>query len=267
MTSPRNDEEPVGAPAAEGDEQVEPGAIIRSPAPESTEDPSPEATRWPWEAAHDPATAPQAPKIEVGPTVRTEDLYRSHVDPAPVAADVTTPASDPSTAVVPPVTPVIPGAGIVGEAVPETISPMSAAVAVDPGVVNVEPRPERGLGAWGVFLLVTGITTVVGFVDMTINRQFTWFTGAAFVIAAVLGALMVRPRDLWTAVITPPLAFLISLIIAGQPSTLTGSGSLLLREAQLIGTGLAFNAPYIFGGTAAALIIVLIRRAMIGKRA
>ena len=174
--------------------------------------------------------------------MRTEDLYRSHVDPAPVAADVTTPASDPSTAVVPPVTPVIPGAGIVGEPFLRQF-PHGAAVAVDPGVVNVEPRPERGLGAWGVFLLVTGITTVVGFVDMTINRQFTWFTGAAFVIAAVLGALMVRPRDLWTAVITPPLAFLISLIIAGQPSTLTGSGSLLLREAQLIGTDWPSTRP------------------------
>ena len=43
--------------------------------------------------------------------------------------------------------------------------------------------------------------------------------------------------------IIPPLAFVAALLIAGQPTTLTGTGSLLLRELSLLGTGLAFNAP------------------------
>lgn len=243
---------------------MESGAIIRSPAPAPTDEPSDEPTRWPWESAADPtADAAHTPKIEVGPTVRTSKLYRTqHAEPPETSGGEVAGA----TAVVPPVVDVSAGAATVGQAPPETISPMSTAVAADPTPVVAETRPERGLGTWGVVLLVTGVTTVVGFVDMTMNREFTWFTGAAFVVASILGALMVRPRDLWTAVIIPPLAFVAALLIAGQPTTLTGTGSLLLRELSLLGTGLAFNAPYIFGGTAAALVIVLIRRAIIGKR-
>ena len=267
VTSPSEDQQGAGAPSAEGDESVESGAIIRSPAPQPTDEPGDAPTRWPWESSSGTsADGAQTPKVEVGPTVRTEKLYRTHHEAAP-ESPVTEPVSEAgATAVVPAVIDVTAGAAADGQGVPETISPMSTAVAADPAAIVAESRPERGLGTWGVVLLVTGITTVVGFVDMTMNREFTWFTGVAFVVASILGALMVRPRDLWTAVITPPLAFVAALLIAGQPTTLTGSGSLVLRELSLLGTGLAFNAPYIFGGTAAAFVIVLIRRAIIGKR-
>ncbi len=242
--------------------------MIRSPASTPTEGETPGQTRWPWESpAETEAKGAPAPKIEMGPTVRTEDLYRSHGEEA-----ATPDAGDPSaTAVVTPVTAAGADTPAAGEPGAATIPPMTTAYAsnpsaVDPSGLPVQAAPESGLGTWGVALLVGGITTIVGFVDMTMNREFTWFTGVAFVIASILGALLVRPRDLWTAVITPPLAFLVALLVAGQPTTITGTGSLLIREVSLVGTGLAFNAPFIFGGTAAALVIVLVRRARIGKR-
>lgn len=269
MTNPGDDQEPSWAPPADGDEAVESGAIIRSPAETPPERDPEQQTRWPWETAADPnATTPTgapASRTDVGPTVQTEDLYRTQAastdgdDPTPTA--VASPIAGAATA----------GAAAADQQPAATIPPMTTTYTADtsatnPAMATAVAKPESGLGTWGVFFLVTGITTVVGFVDMTMNREFTWFTGAAFVIASILGALMVRPRDLWTAVITPPIAFLVALLIAGQPTTITGTGSLLIREASLLGTGLAFNAPFIFGGTAAALLIVLIRRAIIGKR-
>lgn len=265
MTTPGDNQEPSWAPPADGDEAVESGAIIRSPAETPADSGPQEQTRWPWETAADPtATTPTgapASKTDVGPTIQTADLYRdgSPSSDANTGAAAASPNSTTS------------GTATTGQPAAATIPPMTATYTADPAAVNpsaapVATKPESGLGTWGVFFLVTGITTVVGLVDMTMNREFTWFTGAAFVIASILGALMVRPRDLWTAVITPPIAFLVALLIAGQPTTITGTGSLLIREASLLGTGLAFNAPFIFGGTAAALLILLIRRAIIGKR-
>ncbi len=265
VTTPGDNQEPSWAPPAEGDDAVESGAIIRSPAETSGENPEPQQTRWPWENTD--VSKSVGSTSGVGPTIPTDNLYRKQASNS---------AGDPTaTAVVPPLGAIDP-VGVAGVAAvtnpsPATIPPMTAAYAadtstVDPSTLEARAKPESGLGTWGAFLLVAGITTVVGFVDMTLNRDFTWFTGAAFVIASILGALMVRPRDLWTAVITPPIAFLVALLIAGQPTTIAGSGSLLIREASLVGTGLAFNAPFIFGGTVAALAIVLIRRAIIGKR-
>lgn len=269
MTTTGDDQEPSWAPPSEGDAVVESGAVIRSPADTPVEPEVEEQTRWPWETAADPnaktPTGAPASRTDAGPTIRTEDLYRSPSESGTGAE----PASTPVNPSVSPTATAGQAANV--EPTAATIPPMTATYAVDPSAASPSPvaspaQAERGLGTWGVFFLVTGITTVVGLVDMTMNREFTWFTGAAFVVASILGALMVRPRDLWTAVITPPIAFLVALVIAGQPTTITGSGSLLIREASLVGTGLAFNAPFIFGGTVAALIIVLIRRAIIGKR-
>lgn len=261
MTTPGEPQEPSWAPPADNEEAVESGAIIRSPAASPGAQDSAEQTRWPWEAESDGHSTP--PKTSTGPTIRTDELYRNH--PEDRNSSATSPADGISSTAS--------NTGITPTNQPNavTIPPMTAAYAVDAGTANASPietqdKSERGLGTWGVFFVVAGITTVVGLVDMTVNREFTWFTGAAFVAASVLGALMVRSRDLWTAVITPPIAFLVALLIAGQPTTISGSGSLIIREVSLVGTGLAFNAPFIFGGTAAALVIVLIRRAKLGKR-
>ena len=75
---------------------------------------------------------------------------------------------------------------------------------------------------------------------MTMNREFTWFTGAAFVVASILGALDGSPRDLWTAVIILPLAFVAALLIAGQPTTASDwypAARCCFANSSLLGTG------------------------------
>lgn len=177
----------------------------------------------------------------MGPTVRTDDLYRPD-------EQIATPP---------------PG----GTATDATMSDMSTAVSPDVAA-PVSPTPASGTSGWRtsiVFLVIFIPTVAVGFVDMYFHRSFTYWTGAVFILACFVAALRVRPLDLWTAVIIPPMAYLLALICAGQPSTFPGGGNLMIREVSLIATGLAFNAPYIYGGTLVALIVVLIRRRSIRK--
>lgn len=122
------------------------------------------------------------------------------------------------------------------------------------------PSETKGIGTFGVVAILVLGTTAAAFVDVVLNNHLTYITGAVFVVLSAVCALMVCKRDLWTSVITPPIAFLIALIASGQVEIFQNAGDLLIKESALIATGLAFNAPYIFGGTILALIIVLFRR-------
>lgn len=253
---------------------MEPGAVVHSPAPLPAPLPATgsKPVGFPWEENnHD-----HEPGVVAGAPVKTERLFRSKNFADPTVGE--DPQAGRFAAAGGHFVPVIDteaAAGVYSGNVQETIDRMNALstpppnpVQPPPGDLMPAPAPariasddDRGFSTFVVFLIIAGITTLVGFVDMTMNRQFTWITGVAFICASIFAAIKVRRRDLWTAVITPPLAYLTALLIAGQPSTLSSAGSLMVREASLVGTGLAFNAPFIFGGTGAALVIVLIRRA------
>ena len=118
-----------------------------------------------------------------------------------------------------------------------------------------------GTRASGVWLIVIGVTVVMGFADaLAVGRTgLGWLTGVSLLIASVYGAFIVRREDAIIAVIAPPIAFFLATITAGQ-LTLPPTGDLLVREAFMIITTLGANAPWIFGSTIAALVIVLIRR-------
>lgn len=198
-----------------------------------------------------------------GPNVRTERLFRSAAFPDKTVGESALPEVEPS-ADQPERTveaPNTPPAAVAPRTPSATIEPMTATTQAPQQPLTYVQPPNPGVSTLGVIGIIGGITTAVGFFDMLLNHQFTLITGVAFILACAIAALVVRPSDLWTAVITAPIAYLGALILAGQPSTLGGAGDLVLREASLIFTGLAFNAPYIFGGTAVALVIVLIRRA------
>ena len=118
-----------------------------------------------------------------------------------------------------------------------------------------------GVRATGVWLVVIGVTVVMGFADALVvgRTQLGWLTGISLLVASVYGALVVRREDAVIAVIAPPLAFFLATITAGQ-LTLPPTGDLLVREAFMIITTLGANAAWIFGSTIVALIIVLVRR-------
>lgn len=118
-----------------------------------------------------------------------------------------------------------------------------------------------GIRASGVWLVVIGVTVVMGFADAIVfgRAPLGWLTGISLLAASVYGAMVVRREDAIVAVIAPPLAFFAATITAGQ-LTLPPTGDLLVREAFMIVTTLGANAAWIFGSTIIALIIVLVRR-------
>lgn len=118
-----------------------------------------------------------------------------------------------------------------------------------------------GVRPAGVWLVVVGVTVVMGFADALVvgRTQLGWLTGVSLLAASVYGALVVRREDAIIAVIAPPLAFFLATITAGQ-LTLPPTGDLLVREAFMIITTLGANAIWVFGSTLVALAIVLVRR-------
>ena len=118
-----------------------------------------------------------------------------------------------------------------------------------------------GVRATGVWLVIIGVTVVMGFADALVvgRTQLGWLTGISLLAASVYGALVVRREDAIIAVIAPPLAFFLATITAGQ-LTLPSTGDFTVREAFMIITTLGANAAWIFGSTIVALVIVLVRR-------
>ena len=152
----------------------------------------------------------------------------------------------------------------------DPVDPAPAAEAARPGgpaEPSLSGSAARGAHAApgvrpaGVWLVVVGVTVVMGFADaLVIGRtQLGWLTGISLLAASVYGALVVRREDAIIAVIAPPLAFFLATITAGQ-LTLPPTGDLLVREAFMIITTLGANAIWVFGSTLIALAIVLVRR-------
>ena len=179
-----------------------------------------------------PAASP-APVVDV---VSVEDPRLEYAEVAPRADDADLPA--PALAVV-----------SVAEVAPPT--------ADSPRRAHAAP----GIRSSGVWLVVIGVTVVMGFADALVvgRTQLGWLTGVSLLAASAYGALVVRQQDAIVAVIAPPLAFFLATITAGQ-LTLPPSGDLLIREAFMIITTLGANAIWIFGSTLIALAIVLVRR-------
>lgn len=118
----------------------------------------------------------------------------------------------------------------------------------------------RGITGGAVYLIVIGVTVLVAFANVLISDgAIGWPTGLALVIASVYAALTVRREDDAVAIIVPPVAFLVAALTAGQLFIGSAEGSLLNRAVVAFFT-LADNWIWIIGATAAALVIVLVRR-------
>jgi Domain of unknown function (DUF6542) len=150
-------------------------------------------------------------------------------------------------------------AGVSVEITPE---PAAAATTVaDVTVAEDNPEDRSGLGVGLMVLLVFTVTILAALGDTAVNGSITYITGAVFVVISVIAAATIGYRDLSTTIITPPLAYFTAILIAGQPDLLDGAtDNLVIREGAMVIAGLAFNAPWIFAGTGAAAVIVVVRR-------
>ncbi|CAM3872813.1 DUF6542 domain-containing protein [Nocardiopsis rhodophaea] len=83
-------------------------------------------------------------------------------------------------------------------------------------------------------------------------------SGGAFVASCVVAALLVRPTDLLSLSVSPPLAYFTAALGAEMITTL-GENGFARGVAIGIGTRLANIAPWLFLGTALVLLITLFR--------
>lgn len=153
-----------------------------------------------------------------------------------------------------------------------TAAAATATPTVTPTVTSAASAPKTSrrrlpeLTSWGGFGIITAVTTAVGLVEYAVVGSLGWLTGIFFVAACAFVALAIRPADMPTAVISPPIAYLVAAVLSAQPSIIGSAGNFWVLQATSVVTALAFNAPWVFGGTLLALVIVLFRRYAMGRK-
>jgi len=159
------------------------------------------------------------------PTVST-DIPTAPVDPAPAGGAAAMPV-DPAPAVAP-------GTTI--------------------GIGRLQSLSTRRLTAPGGIALAVLVVAPGVLLDLAFGGTFGAASSVTFVAACVAAPLAVRRRALATAAVLPPLLFVAAVaILAGLSGNNDGNRELVLD----IGTTLAISAPVLFGGTVAALAVVL----------
>lgn len=125
---------------------------------------------------------------------------------------------------------------------------------------GVQVGGSAGLRAGGVYLIVIGVTVIIGFANAILGGgALGWPTGLALLVASVYAALTVRREDDYSAFLTPPIAFALAALTAGQ-LFLGSNESGFLNRIVVAFFSLADNWVWIIGSTLIALIIVLVRR-------
>lgn len=260
-----------------GDAPAEPRAAAPAE-PTSYDDPVdsepylPPAARGPQ-----PAEAADPPRVRAAKQVDTGRLYHSAnadardtgaipaIPSAAAASAVPVPGPAPESAAEPavPVRPATatPATGPADEPGPptraETASGASGASAS--AAAGALTATDRGLTYLGAIVLIGGPTLLVGLAQAIIANRISWPTGVVLLGTTIYAALTLRRSDLAAAVVVPPLAFLVTTLVAGQ-LTLPDGQSLLVREAFMIVRTLAEAAPWVLGAAVVGGGIALYRR-------
>ncbi|GAA4914543.1 DUF6542 domain-containing protein [Streptomonospora salina] len=108
----------------------------------------------------------------------------------------------------------------------------------------------------GGILLITAVSLAFALIGHLAGSPLV--SGIAFTAACVVAALLVRPTDLLSLTVSPPLAYFVAALIAEIAVTLGEEG---FSRAVAIGmaTRLADVAPSLFLGTALVLVIAVFR--------
>ncbi len=211
--------------------------------------------------------------LDAGRFTRLRTLERDTGDAAPVVISSATTAIAGS----PSIDDAAPGSAPTPEdaAVASLLAPPPADAYAPPGdTVAAADSPRRsrrrgrgvqvggsaGLRAGGVYLIVIGVTVIIGFANAILGGgTLGWPTGLALLVASVYAALTVRREDDYSAFLTPPIAFALAALTAGQ-LFLGSNESGFLNRLVVAFFSLADNWVWIIGSTLIALIVVLVRR-------
>jgi hypothetical protein len=113
-----------------------------------------------------------------------------------------------------------------------------------------------GLTTPGAVLVASALLGVGAMADMTFGGSLGVGFGVMFLLGCAAMATTLRIRSLATAVIAPPLLFATTVLLAAKVSgNVRGTRALALDTA----TTLALSAPVLFGGTALAAGVAVVR--------
>ena len=111
----------------------------------------------------------------------------------------------------------------------------------------------------GVAVVLAAACLIGGLIDLLLVGTAAWAITGLFLAASVYAALKVHRQGWYSAIVGPPLAFALGLtVIAFFSPHDMGSG--VVGAATTMLELLAGKARAVFLGTAAALVIVLVRR-------
>ncbi|HEY5050750.1 MAG TPA: DUF6542 domain-containing protein [Acidothermaceae bacterium] len=126
-------------------------------------------------------------------------------------------------------------------------------------VVSGRVVSGRGVTGRGVVVLILILTGLVGVLEVAYAGHRGAAFAVAFMLTSAIGALVVRRRDLPTALIAPPLLYCVLIAVLSAIDTHDQSGGFITRKAVYIGNAFVTGAPTLWAGTAAAIAIALYR--------
>lgn len=151
-------------------------------------------------------------------------------------------------------------------AAPGSVLVVEEMALASPPIEEFAPRPapitgnkkDGKLTALGVYALVLLVPTIVALLQAFIfGSAPNVITGIVMIIVAAVAALLVRGADDFTAIIAPPIGFLLITLTAGQINL--NASSITGRLVDVFFT-LGNNWMWIVGSTGIALLIVALRR-------
>lgn len=121
------------------------------------------------------------------------------------------------------------------------------------------PAAARGLTAPGAVVVASGATLLGGVLNHMVADTLGAPFGIAFLATCALVAAKTRMRDLPAAVIAPPLAFALTILALSLFFPSDNGEGFLRRTVLDMFTALTFKAGVLWGGTALAGAVALVR--------
>lgn len=132
-----------------------------------------------------------------------------------------------------------------------------SAVRAEPAMGSATTSGALTLTPVGAVLLMALIGAAGASIDLVTGTGLRRYFAVSVVVGAGLGTLMVRRNGLWTAVITPPLLYVLTSAVV---TFSTGDRTLSTEDfASYLVTWLVYGFPEIAAATGLAMVIAGIR--------
>lgn len=127
--------------------------------------------------------------------------------------------------------------------------------------LTTSTRRGSGLTAAGAVVLALLLSLAGAVFDVLTGPGLRAVFAVCFITGCVLAALLVRRSALWTTVVVLPLVYVAVALVAGAVRGTGAVGSWVTRQALDLLTALVLQAPSLLTGTAAAVVIAVVRSA------